>query len=183
MIKRLSSSPSSKVRSLSSGQLAAQTQLSRGALRLYEKQGLIRAEHRTASGYRVFAADTVITLKAIKVACNAGFTLSEVRELLGLVDAESFSPTAIRATLNGKIAEVDARIAHLAQFKRFMRQVAKKPEILLDPACDAMLELAALSSALPNTSRRDAKSSKSKPSRSKLAGPANTKLSSRKSCT
>jgi DNA-binding transcriptional MerR regulator len=132
---------------LSSGQLAAHTKLSRGALRLYEKHGLITPKHRTASGYRVFAAETVVTLNAIKVACNAGFTLAEVRELLGLVDAEAFSSTAVRATLQEKIAEVDARIVHLQQFKRFMQQVAKKPEILLDPACDAMLELAALASS------------------------------------
>jgi DNA-binding transcriptional MerR regulator len=136
-----------QVSTLTSGQLAAQTKLSRGALRLYEKHGLIAPEHRTASGYRVFAAATVVTLNAIKVACNAGFTLAEVRELLGLVDAEAFSSSAVRATLQEKIAEVDARIVHLQQFKRFMQQVAKKPEILLDPACDAMLELAALASA------------------------------------
>jgi DNA-binding transcriptional MerR regulator len=138
---------------LSSGQLASQTQLSRGALRLYEKHGLITPTHRTASGYRRFTSDTVVTLNAIKVACRAGFTLAEVRDLLGLVDAETFSPTAIRSTLAEKITEVDARIVHLQHFKRFMQQVAKKPEILLDPACDAMLELAALASVEPTSVR------------------------------
>jgi MerR family transcriptional regulator, Zn(II)-responsive regulator of zntA len=150
---------------LSSGQLANQTQLSRGALRLYEKHGLITPTHRTTSGYRMFTADTVVTLNAIKVACRAGFTLAEVRDLLGLVDAEIFSPAAVRATLNEKIAEVDARIIHLQQFKRFMSQVAKKPEILLDPACDAMLELAAMASAEPAQSKQSkvaTKTSKSK---------------------
>jgi MerR family transcriptional regulator, copper efflux regulator len=160
MIKKLIPAPPPAARSLSSGQLAKETQLSRGALRLYEKYGLIQAERRTASGYRVFAADTVTTLNAIKVACSAGFTLAEVRELLGLVDAQEFSPSAIRSTLFEKIAEVDSRIAHLQQFKRFMQQVSKKPEILLDPACDAMLELAALASALP----QDTVARKNKPS-------------------
>jgi MerR family transcriptional regulator, copper efflux regulator len=151
MIQKLTPAPISAT--LSSGQLAAQTQLSRGALRLYEKYGLITAQHRTSSGYRVFAADTVVTLNAIKVACNAGFTLAEVRELLGLVDAEVFSATAVRSTLKEKIAEVDVRIAHLQHFKRFMQQVAKKPEVLLDPACDAMLELAAMASTKSNTKK------------------------------
>jgi MerR family transcriptional regulator, copper efflux regulator len=138
---------------LSTGQLAALTQLSRGALRLYERQGLITAQHRTSSGYRMFSADTVVTLNAIKVACNAGFTLAEVRELLGLVDADTFSAAAVRSTLRVKILEVDARIAHLQHFKRFMQQVAKKPEILLDPACDAMLELAALATSQAQTEK------------------------------
>jgi MerR family transcriptional regulator, copper efflux regulator len=131
---------------LSSGQLAAQTRLSRGAIRLYERHGLIKPEHRTDAGYRMFSADTVVTLNAIKVACKAGFTLAEVGALLGLVDEASFSPQAVQAALNQKIKEVDDRITHLQQFKRFMQQVAKNPEILLDPACDAMLELAALAS-------------------------------------
>jgi MerR family transcriptional regulator, copper efflux regulator len=151
---------------LSTGQLATRTQLSRGALRLYEKHGLITPTHRTASGYRMFTADTVVTLNAIKVACRAGFTLAEVRDLLGLVDAETFSPSAVRATLQEKINEVDDRIVHLQQFKRFMQQVAKKPEILLDPACDAMLELAAMASVeLPQSKTASIATKKPKNSR------------------
>jgi DNA-binding transcriptional MerR regulator len=129
---------------LTSGQLGTATGLSRGAIRLYEKYGLITPERRTSSGYRVFSADTVVTLNAIKVACKAGFTLAEVGDLLGLIDAEPFSSAAMKQAIKLKIAEVDEKIDHLNQFKRFMQRVSKNPEMLLDPACDAMLELAML---------------------------------------
>jgi DNA-binding transcriptional MerR regulator len=129
---------------LTSGQLGTATGLSRGALRLYEKYGLITPEHRTSSGYRVFSAETVITLNAIKVACKAGFTLAEVGDLLAIIDAEPFSSIAIKKAIQQKVKEVDAKIDHLNQFKRFMQRVSKDPAMLLDPACDAMLELAML---------------------------------------
>jgi DNA-binding transcriptional MerR regulator len=129
---------------LTSGQLGTATGLSRGAIRLYEKYGLITPERRTSSGYRVFSADTVVTLNAIKVACKAGFTLAEVGDLLGIINAEPFSSVAIRRAIKLKISEVDEKIEHLNQFKRFMQRVSKEPEMLLDPACDAMLELAML---------------------------------------
>jgi DNA-binding transcriptional MerR regulator len=129
---------------LTSGQLGTATGLSRGAIRLYEKYGLITPERRTSSGYRVFSADSVVTLNAIKVACKAGFTLAEVGDLLGIINAEPFSSVAIRRAIKQKIAEVDEKIEHLSQFKRFMQRVSKEPEMLLDPACDAMLELAML---------------------------------------
>jgi DNA-binding transcriptional MerR regulator len=132
---------------LTSGQLGAATGLSRGALRLYEKYGLISPERRTSSGYRVFSEDTVITLNAIKVACKAGFTLAEVGDLLAIIDAEPFSSAAIKKAIQQKIEEVDSKIDHLNQFKRFMQRVSKDPAMLLDPACDAMLELAMLAAS------------------------------------
>jgi hypothetical protein len=43
-------------------------------------------------------------------------------------------PILIRRILK----EVDAKIDHPNQFKRFMQKVSKSPEMLLDPACDAV---------------------------------------------
>lgn len=144
-----------KLETLSSGQLSIETGLSRGALRLYEKHGLIKPELRTSAGYRMFSMDTVVTLNAIKVASRAGFTLAEIGDLLSLIDAEHFSSSALRKALQIKIQEVDEKIHHLAQFKRFMQRVSKKPEMLLDPDCDAMLELAMLAAAAtPKTAQR-----------------------------
>jgi MerR family transcriptional regulator, copper efflux regulator len=134
-------------KTLSSGQLSLETGLSRGALRLYEKHGLIQPEHRTTSGYRVFSLETVVTLNAIKVASKAGFTLAEIGDLLTLIDADNFSASKVKSALQQKIDEVELKIIHLNQFKKFMQQVAKKPEMLLDPDCDAMLELAMLAAS------------------------------------
>jgi MerR family transcriptional regulator, copper efflux regulator len=133
---------------LSSGQLAEQAGLTRGALRLYEKHGLIEPVQRTEAGYRAFSPDTVITLKAIKVVCKAGFTLTEVRALLALVELEPFNAKNMSQALTEKIEQVDQRITHLARFKRFLTRVSADPNMLLDPNCDAMLELAMEKSVL-----------------------------------
>ncbi len=142
-----STPPPCQATHLSSGELAKQTQLSRGAIRLYEKYGLITPVFRTEAGYRAFSPDTVVTLNAIKVACKAGFSLADVGELLSLVNADTFSPKAIKSALHSKINEVDKKILHLQQFKQFMTQVAKDPKMLQDPDCDAMLELAMMAAS------------------------------------
>jgi DNA-binding transcriptional MerR regulator len=146
--------PPTQAGDLTSGQLGTATGLSRGAIRLYEKYGLITPERRTRSGYRVFSADTVVTLNAIKVACKAGFTLTEVGHFLGIIDAEPFSSGAIRKAIKLKIDEIDEKIEHLNQFKRFLQKVSLKPEMLMDPACDAMLELAMLAASPAQTKRK-----------------------------
>jgi hypothetical protein len=60
---------------------------------------------------------------------------------------EPFSSAAIKRAIKLKIEEVEVKIDHLNQFKRFMQRVSKKPEMLLDPACDAMLDLAMLAAS------------------------------------
>jgi DNA-binding transcriptional MerR regulator len=156
---------------LSSGELAMRCQLSRGALRLYERQGLIQPSQRSASGYRIFDEQTVTTLNAIRVAQQAGFTLAEIGEMMRLIDPSQFSATHVSATLRQKSRSVEDKIKQLQTFKRFLDRVAATPEILLDPECDILLELAMLDANQPARPRRAASGSSSpkpvsKPSRS-----------------
>ncbi len=156
---------------LSSGELATRCQLSRGALRLYERHGLIQPTQRSAAGYRMFDPETVTTLNAIRVAQQAGFTLAEIGEMIRLIDPSQFSATQVSATLRQKSKSIENKIKQLQTFKRFLDRVAATPEILLDPECDILLELAMLDAKQPEkpqraSSRSNSPKPVSKPSRS-----------------
>jgi DNA-binding transcriptional MerR regulator len=62
------------------GEVAERRGVSRKALRLYEDAGILRAARRTASGYRVYAADTLETLSFVRQAQRLGFTLEQIKD-------------------------------------------------------------------------------------------------------
>ncbi len=63
------------------GAVAEAVGMSSSAIRYYERRGLIRPVGRV-SGRREFDAKTILTLRFLKLAQTAGFTLAETRHLL-----------------------------------------------------------------------------------------------------
>jgi DNA-binding transcriptional MerR regulator len=101
------------------GELAARCGLTRDTLRYYERIGLLPKPQRTSGNFRVYSADTVEWLRFIKQAQAVGFTLREVRDLLGPPDTGG--PTRcrrVRDMLRGKLTELQARLAELEGFRR-----------------------------------------------------------------
>ena len=66
------------------GKLAHQSQVSRDALRFYEKHGLITPSARTDAGYRLYAESDIKRVGFIVSAKKVGFTLNEIQQLLQL---------------------------------------------------------------------------------------------------
>lgn len=60
------------------------TGVDRETLRFYESKGLLTDIKRTESGYRVFPEDTVSQIQFIHMAKKAGFTLTEIKQLIDL---------------------------------------------------------------------------------------------------
>ncbi|HZW20008.1 MerR family transcriptional regulator, partial [Noviherbaspirillum sp.] len=53
-------------------------------IRYYESIDLIKAGKRTESGYRIYGANDVHTLRFIKRARNLGISLEQIKDLLSL---------------------------------------------------------------------------------------------------
>src|SRR3546814_1670360 len=66
------------------GQAATASGVSAKMIRYYEKAGLIEPTERTASGYRVYEACDVHTLRFIRRARDLGFLVKQIQELLAL---------------------------------------------------------------------------------------------------
>jgi MerR family copper efflux transcriptional regulator len=89
------------------GEVAAQTGVSRKALRLYEARGILPPARRTSSGYRTYSRDVLGVLHFVTQARRLGLTLSEIGSIVALRCAKPGPCVNVRALLERKIAELD----------------------------------------------------------------------------
>jgi MerR family transcriptional regulator, copper efflux regulator len=66
------------------GELAARAEVNIQTVRFYEREGLLRAPARSASGYRSYEDSDLERVRFIRVAQGLGFTLREIQQLLHL---------------------------------------------------------------------------------------------------
>ena len=95
------------------GEMASATATNIETVRYYEKIGLLPAPARTGANYRSYGSEHLARLSFIRRARDLGFTLDQVRELLGLSDHREQSCAAVDAIANTHLAEIDRKIADL----------------------------------------------------------------------
>lgn len=103
---------------LSIGEVSKVSGLRPSALRYYEEEGLVSPVARI-SGRRHYDASVLNRLRVIACAQDAGFTIAEVRELLG---SENDSPSRWRALAERKLREVDALIARAQATRQLLEE-------------------------------------------------------------
>lgn len=108
------------------GELAAATGLSRDALRFYEGRGLLTARRR-GNGYRDYPPEAVEWLCYLRTAQSLGFTLAEIEAGMPLLSDPATSGLELRAALARKLADIDARIAGLAELRAGLARRLAEP--------------------------------------------------------
>jgi DNA-binding transcriptional MerR regulator len=97
------------------GELAARAGVSVQTLRYYERRGLVSTPRKSASGYRQYGAEAVRTVRFIRRAQALGFTLEEIRDLLGLWAESTKSCAAAERRARATLGRIDSKIADLRQ--------------------------------------------------------------------
>ena len=115
------------------GELADAAGVTSQAVRFYERKGLLPEAERGANGYRVYDESTLARLRFIDVAQAAGLTLSEIRSIIDLRDDGTVPCAHVATLIDSKIADVRARIAHLAALQAELEALLERSR-LLDPA-------------------------------------------------
>ena len=95
------------------GELARRAGTAPSALRYYERMGLLPPAER-AGGKRQYPPSSAERLALVRLYRDAGFTLKEIIQLLAAGSRRRASWTALA---EGKIAELDARIAEAQRAK------------------------------------------------------------------
>ncbi len=111
------------MRALTIGQVARQAGVGVETVRFYERQGLLDAPPRRASGYRQYAPEMVARLQFIRRAKELGFALKEIGELLSLRIAPDTTCGEVKARAEAKMADIDAKLRDLQRMKAALAQL------------------------------------------------------------
>ena len=104
------------------GKVSRHTGLSIDAIRFYEGMGLIGHPARTGGNFRVFSVENVHDLRVIRVLLDLGFSLSEMKHVLGLHRKNMDACREVRKLLRSKLKQVRGRIRILRQLELGLRQ-------------------------------------------------------------
>ena len=100
------------------GTLAKRADVAIDTVRYYERQGLLPAPVRLASGYRDYDDGDVSRLQFIRRAKALGFTLAEIRELLDLSSRREADMAGMKSAALQKLADVDDKLAELQRIRK-----------------------------------------------------------------
>lgn len=89
-------------------------------IRYYEEIGLLPAGPRTEGGRRVYSDAAVRRLTFIRRCRDFGFSIDQVRELIGLVDEPQRPCLEVRDIAATHLAQLRAKLAELQALERSM---------------------------------------------------------------
>lgn len=99
------------------GQIAKRAAVGVETVRFYEREGLLSAPARAASGYRQYDKDIVDRIIFIRRAKDLGFTHKEIKELLALRLDPASQCGDVKEHAQAKITEVEGKIRELHRIK------------------------------------------------------------------
>ena len=106
------------------GNLARQAEVGVETIRFYERKGLIE-QPRRASGFRHYPQEEARRIRFIKRAQELGFTLKEIKDLLGLNSDPKARCSDVKSRADGKLAEIDSKITDLKRIRTSLRRISQ----------------------------------------------------------
>jgi Cu(I)-responsive transcriptional regulator len=95
------------------GEAAKASGISAKMIRHYESVGLFPEAVRTESGYRQYTHNEVSTLRFIRQSRDLGFSIEQIRELLGLWQNRKRPSRQVKALAQAHIEELDEKLKEL----------------------------------------------------------------------
>ena len=124
-----------KKRDILSGALAKEAGVNVETIRYYENIELMPEPLRTANGYRVYDETGLKRLSFIRRCRELGFSLDEVRGLLGLVDGGNYTCAEVRDLSIVHLGDVRQKIRDLRKMERTLKEMVSQCDGGLVPEC------------------------------------------------
>ncbi|MFF5035641.1 heavy metal-responsive transcriptional regulator [Nocardia salmonicida] len=99
------------------GELATASGTTAKTIRFYEGQGLIPEPARTPGGYRDYGPDQITRLRFIRRMQAAGLSLTEVRQVLAIIDRDQAPCGHVEQLLRSRLAQVRTKISDLVMLE------------------------------------------------------------------
>lgn len=141
------------------GEAAKASGVSAKMIRHYESVGLFPEATRTESGYRQYGDKELSTLRFIRHSRDLGFSIEQIRELLGLWQNRRRPSRQVKALATAHIQELDQKLQELQAMKATLEHLVHcchgddRPDCpiidtLADPAARVAAPAASKSGAL-----------------------------------
>ena len=130
-------------RALSIGELSRDTGVNIETIRYYERIGVMPKPARTQGGHRAYDATQLKRLAFIKRSRELGFSLGEIRALLGLVDAGTYTCSEVHDMTIEHLANVQRKITDLRRMQQVLKQMAaecSRGDVPECPIVDALFD-------------------------------------------
>lgn len=111
-------------------------------IRHYESVGLMPPARRTEAGYRLYGDKEVSTLRFVRHARDLGFSIDQIRELLGLWQNRRRPSRQVKAFAEAHIAELDQKLAALGAMKATLEHLVASCRGDERPDCPILASLA-----------------------------------------
>ncbi len=93
----------------------------RSTLRYYERSGLMAPTGRTDGNYRYYDTEALERLRFIRAAQAAGFTLTDVSDLLDLRDGSRAPCPEVETLIEKRLTEITAKRKELCSLEEVLR--------------------------------------------------------------
>ena len=120
------------------GDLARATGCNIETIRYYEKTGLLPDPPRTDAGYRIYSAAHATRLRFILRARELGFSMEDIRGLMGLEDGAAPTCAEVKERTERHLADVRARIADLRRIESVLAATASRCSGAEVPDCPVL---------------------------------------------
>lgn len=124
------------------GRASRESGVSVKMMRHYESIGLLPKAARTLANYRLYGANDVHTLRFIRRARNLGFSMDQIRELVGLWKSKSRSSAAVKKIARAHVDELKVKLAELQGMVRTLEHLVHHCHGDHRPECPILDDLA-----------------------------------------
>ena len=107
------------------GALAKSSGVNAKLIRHYESIGLIPKASRSESGYRIYSETDVQFLRFIRRARSLGFSMKEIKKLIGLWRSKARSSRDVKALALSHIQELETKILEMQEMVYNLRLLAR----------------------------------------------------------
>ena len=120
---------------LTMGRFAEKTGCDRETIRYYERIGLVDEPSRSDAGYRLYQERDIRRLGFVLRCRQLGFSIDEVRGLLGLVDENNYSCSDIQSLTQTHLIEVRKKLKDLRTLERALKEMVASCNTNSTPEC------------------------------------------------
>ena len=110
------------------GELARQTGVDVQTVRYYEREGLLEAPARTASGYRAYGPEHLERLNFVRHCRSLDMPLAEIRRLIELSTHQAVSCDEVNALVRAHLTRVQAKRRSLQELEEQLAALSAQCE-------------------------------------------------------